>query len=271
VLRQNVVVQRYTPEVKNLQTEFIYLAVLAGLYFYLNWRETSGFMWVCAYVLVLIPCENLLADYFVHAIFVTAATIGIVFECLKHFERDPFSEISFHKFARRVLNGIKLVLRILDIKPRTSTIDYQQADDAQQAIDLIRNQRWMELESYLQKMEVNDRHRVIESMVTESERPNALDQWLEAYPQSALAHISSGLHYIDWAWDARGGGLGSTVSDSDYELFYERLFAAKQHLEYSIELDDQFAEAYVGLMTIAMGSGIDRSEIWRWNSGRGSH
>jgi len=242
----------------------IFLAVMVALIIYLNWRETSGFLWACIYVLIVAPLENLIPSYFVYAIFASAAGIGIVFECLHHFEKDPFSDIAFYKLFGKALNGFKYVLSIFGLRPKTAIINYQYTDVVQQAIGYLRNKDWVELESYLQQLEPNDRYRVIDSVVDVDDRPKALDQWLEALPHSALAHIVSGEHYIHWAWVARGGGVASTVSAADGDLFYERLSRGEAHLMRAIELDDQFAEPYVGLMIIAMGTGFERRQIWQY-------
>jgi len=97
-------------------------------------------------------------------------------------------------------------------------------------------------------------------------RSKAFDEWIEARPHSVMARIVSGKQCIKWAWQARGGGVSSTVSSADYELFFDRLSRAKAELKYAIELGDQFSEPYVGLITVAMGTGFERGELWRYYS-----
>ena len=237
---------------------------MAVLYFYLNWRESSGFLWICVYVLVLIPFEDYKPFNFIYAIFGTGAAIGITYEVLNYFGKDPFSEVSFHNLFQKALKLIGRVLKIVGVKPKVSIIDFQETEDAKKTIEYLRNSKWLELEAYLKHMESNDRNRVIESVIEVDGRPKALDKWLGERPHSAMAHIVSGLHYIHWAWEARGGGLGSTVSDKGIGLFFERLFMAKEQLERAIELENKYADPYVGLMTIAMGTGIEREAIWSY-------
>lgn len=52
---------------------------------------------------------------------------------------------------------------------------------------------------------------------------SAIDQWCEDEPDNADAWLCKGARYITWAWSARGYGPGSSVSDDDAELFFERL------------------------------------------------
>jgi len=237
---------------------------MAALYFYLNWRESSGFMWICIYFLILIPFEDYKPFNFVYAIFGTGAAIGITYEILNYFGKDLFSEVSFHNLFQKALKLIGRVLKIVGVKPKITILDFQETDGAKKTIGYLQNSQWLELEAYLKHMESNDRHRVIESVIEVEGRPKALDKWLDERPHSAMAHIASGLHYIHWAWEARGGGLGSTVSDKGIGLFFERLFMAKEQLERAIELENKYADPYVGLMSIAMGTGIEREEIWSY-------
>ena len=242
----------------------VYLAVMAILYFYLNWRESSGFLWVCIYVLVLWIIEDYTAIKFSYAIVAVGTGIGITFEILSHLEKDPFSEIRLILGIHQFLRFIGFSLRKLGVHPKTSILDPRTAPDARIAIELLDQCRWDELDAYLRDLAPNDRYRVVQAMVETNGRPAVFDQWLEASPQSAIALIVSGHQYIHWAWEARGSGLGSTVSNKNIGLFFERLFLARESLEYAIELENQYSDSYVGLMTIAMGTGIDRENIWRY-------
>jgi hypothetical protein len=241
-----------------------YLALLAILYFYLNWRESSGFLWACIYVVVLWIIEEYTSIHFGYSIVAVGTGIGITFEILSYFEKDPFSEIRLIHGFHQILRFIDLTMKKLGVQPKTSIVDPRVALDASTAIELLDHCHWDELDSYLKDLSPNDRYRVIKAMVETSGRPKVFDQWLESSSQSAIAFIVSGHQYIHWAWEARGSGLGSTVSDKNIGLFFERLFLARESLEYAIELDNQYSDSYVGLMTIAMGTGIDREHIWRY-------
>ncbi|WP_020410538.1 DUF4034 domain-containing protein [Hahella ganghwensis] len=51
----------------------------------------------------------------------------------------------------------------------------------------------------------------------------ALEDWVDAEPQSADALLCYGARLLEWAWEARGDGRGHEVSRSRWETFFERL------------------------------------------------
>jgi tetratricopeptide (TPR) repeat protein len=88
-----------------------------------------------------------------------------------------------------------------------------------------------------------------------------LKEWLVQYPSSHFANACLGKVYINYAWNARGGGYASTVIEESSSLFKERLLTAKEYLEkaYSLNPSDPFSPAY--LIIVAMGLGLEREEM----------
>jgi hypothetical protein len=86
-----------------------------------------------------------------------------------------------------------------------------------------------------------------------------LRQWVALRPTSVTARVALASSLVNYAWDARGGGLSDTVSDSGWKLFNERLTEAKQILDRGA-LPGKCPEAYVVMQRVALGQsgGADR-------------
>lgn len=50
-----------------------------------------------------------------------------------------------------------------------------------------------------------------------------LERWSKASPESLTARVATAEAWLNYAWDARGTGLGNTVSDEAYRLYTERV------------------------------------------------
>ena len=61
----------------------------------------------------------------------------------------------------------------------------------------------------------------------------SLQRWLAARPESITARVALAECYVRYGWDARGNGLGDSVSDSGWRLLTERAAKARQLLEQS--------------------------------------
>lgn len=153
-------------------------------------------------------------------------------------------------------------LKAIGLGPKVSFIDYSEAEQVLTAQAYLVSHQWELLESYLIALEHNERCHVISVLTEVKGRPPEFDLWGQQRPESVMAYIFSGMHLINWAWEARGGGTADTVSEDDVDKFYERLLLAKATLESAIELDNSYPDSYVGLITIAMGTGYDRDQVW---------
>ncbi len=81
----------------------------------------------------------------------------------------------------------------------------------------------------------------------------------------AIALGVRGRFYIDYAWEARGNGMGSTVTEDRFRKFSERLDEARKALQEAWDLDDTDSEAATMMLTVEMGIGQgnrEEMEIW---------
>lgn len=89
-----------------------------------------------------------------------------------------------------------------------------------------------------------------------------IDQWRTAEPGSALPCLVKGAHAIQWAWEARGNGTASTVSEVQFAAFFKRLKVAEDNLDEAVSRDPADATAWAELITTALGRqlGLDEAE-----------
>lgn len=87
------------------------------------------------------------------------------------------------------------------------------------------------------------------------------EMWVSSRPESHFAHACYGKALIRHAWNARGRGWASTVTEQGAKSFQERLKKAKEELEkaYSLNPSDPIPPA--SLITVAMGLGLDQQEV----------
>ncbi len=58
---------------------------------------------------------------------------------------------------------------------------------------------------------------------------NLFERWRRAYPDSPTPLVALSMLYIDYAFIARGTGWGKTITDEQWELFYERMNKAYEY------------------------------------------
>ena len=90
-----------------------------------------------------------------------------------------------------------------------------------------------------------------------------LGRWLEAQPESALPYLVKGAHAVQWAWEARGSGSASTVSEEQFAAFFQRLKIAEDNLDQAVERDPDDATAWAELITTAIGRQLGPAEAER--------
>lgn len=88
-----------------------------------------------------------------------------------------------------------------------------------------------------------------------------LEDWLRSNPSSHFANAMIGSFYVTYAWDARGGGFGDTVSETNYRLFKERLLKARSYLENAYLADPSDPIVPSALVKVSMGLGDDFAEM----------
>jgi Domain of unknown function (DUF4034) len=84
-----------------------------------------------------------------------------------------------------------------------------------------------------------------------------LQRWATARPKSVTVRVALARTYILYAFDARGNGQATTVSDSGWKLFEERTALAKRILEEASSLPTKCPEWYVAMLLVAQNQGWD--------------
>jgi hypothetical protein len=84
--------------------------------------------------------------------------------------------------------------------------------------------------------------------------------WIEAYPQSITARVAYGNTLVNYAWRARGDGLGSEVTNRQWTLFDERLAQAEKVLTEAYDLPTRCPQWYAAMQTVALGQSWKRSK-----------
>ena len=57
-----------------------------------------------------------------------------------------------------------------------------------------------------------------------------LEKWRVQYPESITVHTALAAAYVNYAWQARGGGNADTVTPEGWELFRERIHKAEEYV-----------------------------------------
>jgi hypothetical protein len=84
-----------------------------------------------------------------------------------------------------------------------------------------------------------------------------LEQWVHADPASADAHLVYGARLVQWSREARGYGLGKTVTEERAQEFFRRLVQTREVLERCANLhrDDPTPWAYLVMVAIYSQAG----------------
>ncbi|MEV4133370.1 DUF4034 domain-containing protein [Dactylosporangium sp. NPDC049742] len=90
-----------------------------------------------------------------------------------------------------------------------------------------------------------------------------IDEWIAAAPSKATPLTVKGLHAIDWAWQARGNGRASTVSEDAFKVFFRRLKLAEDCLDDATDLDADDPTPWVGLVTLGRARQLGLDETRR--------
>jgi hypothetical protein len=82
-----------------------------------------------------------------------------------------------------------------------------------------------------------------------------LDVWQKASPDYSCCLERANV-LTEWAWEARGGGWASTVTEAGAKRFQERLGRARDELEVAVKRDPTGCRAHIDLMRVARGLGL---------------
>jgi hypothetical protein len=85
-----------------------------------------------------------------------------------------------------------------------------------------------------------------------------LEKWRAQYPQSIAALTALAGAYVNYAWQARGGGFAKTVTEEGWQLFRERLHKAEGYVEAARKLPA--TDPHLDCVNLILARGLD----WDW-------
>ncbi|HVS71591.1 MAG TPA: hypothetical protein VHQ47_10085 [Phycisphaerae bacterium] len=86
----------------------------------------------------------------------------------------------------------------------------------------------------------------------------------KAFPNNAQVLAYAATFYTRWAWEARGNGVASTVTDGGWQRFNQRLDQAEKYVKQSVAADPAAADGPTAMLTIAVGKEYPREEMEEW-------
>lgn len=84
-----------------------------------------------------------------------------------------------------------------------------------------------------------------------------IESWTQLRPHSATAQIALAESYLQFGWDARGGGYTDDVSNSGWKIFGQRVEKARQILTASPSLKTKCADWYIAMQVVSQGQNWD--------------
>ncbi len=98
---------------------------------------------------------------------------------------------------------------------------------------------------------------------TVDDRPATLldiEEWMKLNPASETALAAWVSTMTAWAWDARGSGYASTITDEGAKLFHERLEKAQEFIQKHPKIENS-PLGWVQKLTLLMGQGATRELV----------
>lgn len=90
------------------------------------------------------------------------------------------------------------------------------------------------------------------------------EEMAKNWPEHYSRWYAKGNYYVDAAWNARGYGLGNSVTPQGWQSFSNNLLQAQAAYEHAWKLDPKQAKIADQMITVTMGQGggRDRMEAW---------
>jgi tetratricopeptide (TPR) repeat protein len=196
--------------------------------------------------------------------------LGLAYKSKRNYDKTA---IHFKKYLEYAPNGKQAPY----VKQHLASIGQTVEEDPGDVAVMLQNKRYDVLEKHLLSLlrgKNRDKEGAAELFlayeklcnVQEPERSYVtkiaqFKSWLNQYNSSHFANACLGIVYIDYAWDARGGGAGNTITQEGGRLFEERLLTAKDYLEKAYSLDQSDPHVPASLITVAVGLGLERVEM----------
>ncbi|GAA1792540.1 hypothetical protein GCM10009682_13050 [Luedemannella flava] len=112
-------------------------------------------------------------------------------------------------------------------------------------------------------MTSNDRQWLMSVVLDDPNLQLWINDVVAAERDSTLPLLLKGSRYIRWAWEARGSGGASTVSQDAWKIWFDRLRQAEDCLDEVVEREPRNADAWQGLITLGRARQVDAEERWR--------
>lgn len=123
---------------------------------------------------------------------------------------------------------------------------------------------WQDAQDFLESVRTwRQRSHYVTVLANIKGRPDWIDQWVAARPDSSIPVLFSGVHRKNWAWEARGGGRASTVKEDSWPVFQTRLVQADRELARAAALDPGDPTPIASSLWVAMGLSLGQAEIRR--------
>lgn len=235
----------------------IYLAAMAAVYFFANYRGSIAYAWIVIYFFVAWPIEDNYTGNLSTAYILLGLALIAICELLVRFEKDPFTEKNLQNIAIKTLH-------LLGKGPVSKVVKPSNHRLVGKAYKLIHRKSWSKLEKLIHRSSDEERYILYKGLADKDERPVFIDQWLSACPGSDVAARMSGFSYIATGWFARGSRTADMVTASGWQTFFIHLDMAAQDFERANQINDNCYTSYIGLITIAMGSQIGAEKLWAY-------
>ena len=85
-------------------------------------------------------------------------------------------------------------------------------------------------------------------------------EWIAAKPESISARVAYAEFFTDYAWRARGTAFADKVTEKGWQLFAERLAAARKVLEEARALEEKDPYWWMAALTVALGQSWDAAQ-----------
>jgi hypothetical protein len=84
------------------------------------------------------------------------------------------------------------------------------------------------------------------------------------FPKAGLAYLIKGEFFLEYAWRGRGNATADRVTDAQWQMFKERLQAARAALDQAWSLNPKNPLIPTVMMSVVEGQGDDRAELEKW-------
>ncbi|MBS2000755.1 MAG: DUF4034 domain-containing protein [Cyanobacteria bacterium SZAS LIN-5] len=181
------------------------------------------------------------------------------------------------------------VSRIKTVPGSTLTISKGETKNiGQEATALLNAQKYQELEDLIEKysktrVQKRSGHEAIDSIFEAlsnpsdqqqfswNERLRQLELWVTQKPKSATPHVVLANFYIKYAWNARGTGWANSVSDTQWNMYRERLYKSTRQLQMALALGPPSPSWFSVAQVNILGAGDDEDKkLYEALSGSGN-